>query len=106
MEMIYTFEKFIYQRDMDILAGWNQESFDCPYLYWRYLFHAHVLKEKNLRIPNFGTIVGGFSNLRKEDGLYKKGDCEVVSTDLYTKNDGLVIWRQKHVFLLRSEEIL
>lgn len=96
MDAIYAFEDFIHESDIDILANWNGEGFDFPFLYWRYIFHTHVLggEYKNLRIPNFGALIGGFSSLKKEDGLFKKGDSYVVSTDMYTKNDGLIIWRK------------
>lgn len=91
MEMIYAFENHLHASDIDIICGWNEEGFDFPYLYWRYVYHAHVLNGA-YNIPNFGALVGGFSTLRKQDGLYKKNDCDVVSTDMYTKNDGVVIW--------------
>jgi DNA polymerase elongation subunit (family B) len=115
MEPIYAFEDYLHESDIDILAGWNQDGFDLPFLFKRWQHHRYVLKKTSLRQPNFGLLVGGRSELRS---FYKKKPEEgggvgivpkatasaktqksydTITTPHLTGNDGLLIWKTDHM---------
>jgi DNA polymerase elongation subunit (family B) len=105
MSIIYAFEKFLHDSDIDIVTGWNFVPFDIPYFHKRWL----KLKEgttgpHKLRQPNFGALVRQSSHLQSYNpvqgasfgggGSAKQGrSYDYVSMPHYILNDGLEMWR-------------
>jgi DNA polymerase elongation subunit (family B) len=107
ISMIQAFQDYLHDSDIDILTGWNIDSFDLPYLYKRWQWWKHV-KGLDCPPPNFGALINGKSDLRPFFGNKKKSHFKAggsakgaktydsVTVPHYVLNDGLVMWRTDH----------